>query len=584
MKKLIMFVIVLAISAPALADDLNPPDWALGPGTIYGIWGFPSADSGQEGDYPEVGEMVSHATHPDPWELTDTSDPDEVAHQYMGIVYTSGVTWLASHEGREGVVTDGGMSFGAYNFPGEGTKLIRLQVTWTGTETTMFFFGAEGGTYGKWDEWIVLRDDAWIETVDLGDGWSHSTYEFLIEANPDWEEFYVGYTGGDPSYIDQIVIDTICYPGAEPPDGPGREEIPSPIVIDPNVMTVYETGGTEGDFGVSLANEPEPGETVTVTVDPNEASNDITLIGADMDDTITLIFDEFDWDQPQTIAFKAIDDAIPDVPELLERQRILISSVYSGPIQDPNWVGEKIVTVNVYDNDQPNILFTVTPANLETPKTPILPFPETAVQLWEEEAPAGLRWRKIGITLQMAPTGGPVKLQAEITGDNLPLTDPCLPYEEADDPNGLTFTAVTDQLWNSETMTSGWNVSQDIKIWGNDDAELQVLGEEGEHPSAEGDQNYEATLSVWVIDDGGDVGYTDLEQSVEFDIQDNECGAFGVLAMDVGNPNAFTDPNYRDEDGNPLPDCYVDIYDVIEFTTQWLNCSDPQDPACESYL
>ncbi len=71
MKKIIMFVMVFAIAAPALADDLNPPDWALGPGTIYGIWGFPSqVGSGQVGDYPEEGAMVPHATHPDPGEET----------------------------------------------------------------------------------------------------------------------------------------------------------------------------------------------------------------------------------------------------------------------------------------------------------------------------------------------------------------------------------------------------------------------------------------------------------------------------------------------------------------------------------
>ena len=46
------------------------------------------------------------------------------------------------------------------------------------------------------------------------------------------------------------------------------------------------------------------------------------------------------------------------------------------------------------------------------------------------------------------------------------------------------------------------------------------------------------------------------------------------------------DPNdYADEDGNPLPDCYVDVYDVIEFVIKFLDCSDPQDPcSCESYL
>jgi hypothetical protein len=324
----------------------------------------------------------------------------------------------------------------------------------------------------------------------------------------------------------------------------------SPFIIDPNVMFVYETGETEGDFGISMGVQPEPGETVTVTIDdPNipGLSVDIRLIGGDpCEGTITLVFDEFDWDQPQTVAFKAIDDTVADVPDLEEAQKIYISSVYSATLQDPNWVGEKVVTVNVFDNDQPNILFTVTPADSDSPKTPILPFPETIVQLWEESG-----WRKIGVTLQVAPTGDPVELRVVVEGDNLPLMDP--PLTPTSDPNTLIFTA------------GNYNVSQDIKIWGNDDSELQA-----EDAETEGDQNYEATLLVWVIDDGGDEGYavfTEEEpKTVEFDIADNECGAWG----------------YVDADTNE--DCSVDLEDFLDFYDQWLDCADPQDPACESYL
>ena len=88
MKKLLIFVMVLAISAPSLADDLNLPDWAGAPGTVYGIWNFPTdlpddpeAPYGSPyGDYPEEGEMVSHDTHPDPGEYYETIDT-QGAHQ-----------------------------------------------------------------------------------------------------------------------------------------------------------------------------------------------------------------------------------------------------------------------------------------------------------------------------------------------------------------------------------------------------------------------------------------------------------------------------------------------------------------------
>ena len=43
---------------------------------------------------------------------------------------------------------------------------------------------------------------------------------------------------------------------------------------------------------------------------------------------------------------------------------------------------------------------------------------------------------------------------------------------------------------------------------------------------------------VWVIDDGGDERFTGMERTVQFDIEDNECGAFSISYLDVGNPNA----------------------------------------------
>ncbi len=192
------------------------------------------------------------------------------------------------------------------------------------------------------------------------------------------------------------------------------------------------------------------------------------------------------------------------------------------------------------------------------------------------------------------PPSGPVKVNAVVEevedqpgGDNLPLTDPCIPFQEADDPNCFTFTTTTSSNGlgtgcsdhDPLNRTTCWNVDLDVKMWGNDDAVLQAEGAE-----ADGDQNYQAVLVATVIDDGGDTRFTGLEREVDIDIEDNECGAYGILPMDIGNPNAFTDPNYLDDEGNPLPDCYVDIYDVIEFATKWLDCSNPQDPSCESYL
>ncbi|MHC4500693.1 MAG: hypothetical protein ACYS21_16470, partial [Planctomycetota bacterium] len=197
-----------------------------------------------------------------------------------------------------------------------------------------------------------------------------------------------------------------------------------------------------------------------------------------------------------------------------------------------------------------------------------------------------------------------VEVTGEIEGNNYPTTDVTLPFLEFPEPNGFTFTSTTSSnglpggcsdhdLPNKITC---WNVDHNIKIWGTDDTELQVLGEEGEYPSTEGDQNYQANLVFTVIDGGGDERYewpiiedpcepdvvtmVGFEKEVDFNVEDNECGAFGVPSMDVGNPNAATDPNYVDDDGNPIPDCYVNIHDALEVAIRWLNCTDPQREGC----
>ena len=406
----------------------------------------------------------------------------------------------------------------------------------------------------------------------------------------------------------------------------------NPINIDPNVMLVYETGETEGNFTVALKNPPvgqgspgNPGGTpisVDIIVDPNGylsqsgevrgggGNPDMILLGSSdpCDNRITFTKTAANWAVPEVIRFKAVDDSIAEPPTLYEVQNIAVWAVPTP--HEPNLarpVAQKIVIPAVIDNDQANILFQVTPSRGGA-RVPVT----GPVQIWEEpelyQGTPRERWRKIGMQLQVQPAGGPVKLNAEVTGeivgDNLPTTVATLPFVEADDPNCYTFTSTTSSNGlgtgcpdhDLANKTTCWNVDQDIKMWGTDDELLQV-----EDAAAKGDQNYQAGLRVWIMDGGGDERYQwtvladpcepgsvdetfSLEKEVQIDIEDNECGAFGVLAFDVGNPNAFTDPNYRDSDGNPLPDCYVNIYDVIEIATKWLDCSYISDPACESYL
>jgi len=387
---------------------------------------------------------------------------------------------------------------------------------------------------------------------------------------------------GDRRYTG-LIVDVIVHDTEEPPSGERESECfvysgpKNPLVVDPNVLTVYETGETVGDFDVSLKFPPvkqgDPGEgspyTLTVTVDPNAAGDgpnpDLRLpAGTGFGNTTTLTFDTGNWNVPQTVIFEAIDDAIAEPPDLIELSNIgvIITSIVAepnlnGPEPGTPWTAS--ATAQITDNDQANILFTYSLPEKAAPFAAVT----GPVQLWEDirvrYGSPYIRWRNIGVTLQVPPTGDPVKIimTNELGAGNSPITDP--PLGTADDPNALIFTA------------ANYDVTQNVKVWGNDDDVLQA-----EEAAAEGDQNYRATLVFYVLDDGGDTRFTEMERIVQLDIEDNECGAFGRLAMDISNPYYITDPNYSEND----PDCAVNIHDIVYIAKRWIDCTDPQNPGC----
>ncbi|MHC4498054.1 MAG: LamG-like jellyroll fold domain-containing protein [Planctomycetota bacterium] len=234
---LITFVLVLSFGTNALAEDLHIPYWAGAPGTIYGVWNFPeTAPSGDYGsgdaavsgegdfaqDYPEEGLMISHNSNPDPDEFSSTYDTGG-AHKYMIQTWANNAQHEDTYQGRNGVVRATAMAFDMKDFHGEGEKLVRIQITWFGDpEAEWWAIKAYGDDpfydewYGPWyEEWHVGDDN------DLGGGWILSTFDIPIDNNPDWEHFEFGVESGEMA-IDQVIIDTICYPGASPPTGLGR--------------------------------------------------------------------------------------------------------------------------------------------------------------------------------------------------------------------------------------------------------------------------------------------------------------------------------------------------------------------------
>ncbi|MHC5061342.1 MAG: hypothetical protein ACYTFK_09700, partial [Planctomycetota bacterium] len=164
-------------------------------------------------------------------------------------------------------------------------------------------------------------------------------------------------TNWPPEY--RLVADAVAGGGTCESQSCGAGPLPDPIIITPNVMTVYEEGETEGDFGVSLGNQPPSGDTITVTVDPNNGgpSEDIALVGGSgPNGSVALTFNSGNWNVPQTVLFNAIDDDIAepnDQPQLLEEHTIHLVSSYPGHPTDANFVGEEYLTATVVDNDIP---------------------------------------------------------------------------------------------------------------------------------------------------------------------------------------------------------------------------------------
>jgi len=156
MKKLIMLIMLFGLCSVVLAEDLNPPPWAGAPGTLYGTFNFDEAlweDDDWRLDAAENQLMVSHGTNPDPEEFDD----DEGGYMYQ--YYVDGGTWHDEYEGREGVLAlDMGLSFDIQNFPGDGTKRIRIQMTMFGDPPAFAEVEAyEGGTgdYFRARSWVT---------------------------------------------------------------------------------------------------------------------------------------------------------------------------------------------------------------------------------------------------------------------------------------------------------------------------------------------------------------------------------------------------------------------------------------------
>ena len=125
---------------------------------------------------------------------------------------------------------------------------------------------------------------------------------------------------------------------------------------DPTSLDVWENasqGPTSATFSVVLNADPgvNPGDTITVTIDPNSNGNgeDLTVNGSAS--PIDITFTDTTWDTPQTITVAAIDDIIADGQEEVDFVGFTIVSTDGDPNYDIAVISAVEVTIHDDDSD-----------------------------------------------------------------------------------------------------------------------------------------------------------------------------------------------------------------------------------------
>jgi hypothetical protein len=339
-----------------------------------------------------------------------------------------------------------------------------------------------------------------------------------------------------------------------------------PITIDSNDLPVYEpydTGGpplmgpTEGQLLVNLAWKPGkptyPDFICTVTLEPNEIgpNDDFIFEGAAPDGSVTLTFDQTDWNIPQPVNVEAVQDLDREGDE-----RYPIGITFTNNIADSNFTTDPcqpiIPIVGVVDNDVPFVV-AYPPGALEDVLT--------------ENTPGGQAC--VDITLSHEPTHDVYVLAVRdsdyaVLLESMSVMDP--PYDEIGDPNKLHFTpgtyntpqticleALDDPCLAEEWLE--WVYGEVILTPYSQDAryrvpELNPDGTDADDPETEEEEETS----------GGEAE----ETLVYFNVQDNECGAWGFDSEDF-NEN-----------------CTVGLADFVEFFAQWTLCTKPYDNECDA--
>lgn len=326
-----------------------------------------------------------------------------------------------------------------------------------------------------------------------------------------------------------------------------------PISIDPNEVNTgisepQDPGGppptrpTQGELGVYLGWQPGeslfyPNFTATVNVDPNTEGDGphADLVFPDSvaaDGSVNLTFTQANWNVPQNVIVQAVQDTDREGNE-----RYQVSLTVTIDIDDPNFQDKTVFTnIVVIDNDIPYI--SVSPDCTELSESD--PCTAKCLNVRLSHLPTA------DVMVLVSPEGRAV--EEEMIRMVPPLT-------EADDPNKLIFT------------TGTWNINQQICLYARDNDWLTEAGERyigGEvvlTPYSEDVRYRVPGLSAYGEEEENSGGLCE-ETIVEYNVKDDECGAWGYDFADFNE------------------DCVVNLADAAQMYAQWLMCTQPYEDGC----
>ena len=619
MKKLIMFVMVVAIAAPATALKYTDfaPDFTGCDNSAWVIWEFtedgcfPTSEDFNPpyGYYPEPEDTPTFGSRS--W---DTPTEDSGWGGYVDPcnlwIYSDGVYTVNDEDSfNQSIPESGGKQYlrqyfqvvhtlvpglteNNYQWPiGCGLELWNMSIFdengWPGCPV-----GYE--EYPNSDEGFIGGGGGAPQMIEHGNGWWTSifisdfdndgslTTEFASTLDLELATHTTCIIGMDllPSLgqtfqIEEVVLDFIWFDQPDGSDIPtfSCDPRPSAGVVDilPSKPRIYEPQDDPGPAPLGdpcevlqfkLKYRPSVGETypdfnctVVVDPDPNQehaGDSDFSIINPvppDPNGNAYLTFTQDNWDTYQDVVIKATADIEREGDEGKNLDIMVTIDIadcnFGGPGCEPV---KQLKTLVIVDNDIPYIS--------------VLPVDYLLYELSENNPGPGNK-RCVDVTLSHPPASN-VEVRAEFdfgeyeeTLESMVVMDPN--FEDWTDPNNLLFTPTN---YNSPQEICLWTIDNDKRGEGPTEDWEWIIGEillDGTSDDPE-----------YHTGDDGELAKT----SVRFNVQDNDCGAWGYDPADIAGD--------FDIEGNPKPDCHVGLADMAVLFSDWLFCTEPYGADCDT--